>query len=413
MHERFGTEPEDVPSYPVLRRVWREWFGSGRGRQRNEQAIDLVSNNGHGYVLIDRPGKVVALDTTVLPVMVRESVYDEPVKVHLTIALCAYTHSICAFRLTLVSDTSVDVAMLLRDVMLPLPMRDDWGKEMEWPYPGLPAAVVAEFAGHEVAGLPFFEPETVTTDHGSVYRNHHLVQVQEDLGCNILPSRVLRPEDKNCVERAFGSIRSLLFEWLPGYTGVDVADRGADPEGDAVLTVPELEYVIATWIVGTWQRRRLSDHAPHWDPGGDHSPNSLLAAAFSQGASPWRSRPPTSTTRSSPSTRSTRSTSTAASRSAGFGMTARPCGPTGASGRAAAASGRPRGSSTATPATGARSSSRTRSPTTGTPCAGPACRRTTWSPPSATSASPNCCGRSRQPDCSPGPTRNCYRNCSP
>ncbi|WP_129286963.1 DDE-type integrase/transposase/recombinase [Streptomyces sp. GZWMJZ-114] len=281
MHETFGTAPEDVPSYWVLRKVWYEWFGSGRGRQRNQQADDLVSNDG--YVLIDRPGKVVALDTTVLPVMVRESVFDDAVKVHLTLALCAYTHSICAFRLTLVSDTSVDVAMLLRDVMLPLPMRDDWGEEMEWPYPGLPASVVAEFAGHEVAGLPFLTPETVTTDHGSIYRNHHLVQVQEDLGCNILPSRVLRPEDKALIERVFGSIRSLLFEWLPGYTGVDVADRGVDPEGDAVLTIAELEHVIATWIVGIWQKRRLGAFAPHWDPGGDHSPNSLMAASFEQG----------------------------------------------------------------------------------------------------------------------------------
>lgn len=281
MHERFETDPDDVPSYWTLRQVWHEWFGSGRGRQRNQQAADLVASGG--FVLIDRPGKVVALDTTVLPVMVRETVFDDPVKVHLTIALCTYTHAICAFRLTLVSDTSVDVAMLLRDVMLPLPMREDWGEEMEWPYPGLPAAVVAEFAGHEVAGLPFFAPETVTTDHGSVYRNHHLVRVQEDLGCNILPSRVLRPEDKNLVERVFGSIRSLLFEWLPGYTGIDVADRGADPEGDAVLTIPELEYLIATWIVGTWQKRRLGAFSPHWDPGGDHSPNSLLAASFEQG----------------------------------------------------------------------------------------------------------------------------------
>jgi transposase InsO family protein len=214
------------------------------------------------YVLVDRPGKVVALDTTVLPVMVRESVFGEPVKAHLTLALCAYTHSICAFRLTLVSDTSVDVAMLLRDVMLPLPMREDWGEEMEWPYPGLPASVVAEFAGHDVAGLPFFAPETVTTDHGSVYRNHHLVQVQEDLGCNILPSRVLRPQDKNLVERVFGSIRSLLFEWLPGYTGIDVADRGADPEGDAVLTMAELEHMIATWIVAVFTDRSAVDHCP-------------------------------------------------------------------------------------------------------------------------------------------------------
>jgi len=88
---------------------------------------------------------------------------------------------------------------------------------------------------------------------------------------------------KNLVERVFGSIRSLLFEWLPGYTGIDVADRGADPEGDAVLTMAELEHMIATWVVGVWQKRRLGTFAPHWDPGGDHSPNSLLAASFEQG----------------------------------------------------------------------------------------------------------------------------------
>ncbi|SOD46281.1 hypothetical protein SAMN06272727_3640 [Streptomyces sp. Ag82_G6-1] len=254
--------------------------GPGGSRQRYARSAELPSKNGH--VLIHRPGQVVALDTTVLPVMVRESVFGDPVKCHLTLAMDVHTHSLCAFRLTLVSDQSVDVAMLLRDVMLPLPMRADWGEELEWPYPGLPAAVVAEFAGHKVAGLPFFAPETVTTDHRSVYRNHHLVDVQRVLGCNILPSRVLRPTDKSACERAFGAIRSLLLEQLPGYTGIDPADRGADPEGDAVLTIDEMEHVIATWIVAVWQRRRLGQYAPSWDPGGDHSPNSLFAASFAQ-----------------------------------------------------------------------------------------------------------------------------------
>ncbi|MFE2476715.1 transposase, partial [Streptomyces sp. NPDC059389] len=135
---------------------------------------------------------------------------------------------------------------------------------------------------HKVAGLPFFAPETVTTDHGSVYRNHHLVDVQRVLGCNILPSRVLRPTDKSACERAFGAIRSLLFEQLPGYTGIDPADRGADPDGDAVLTIGEMEHLIATWTVAVWQKRRLGEYAPSWDPGGDHSPNSLFAASFAQ-----------------------------------------------------------------------------------------------------------------------------------
>jgi hypothetical protein len=167
--------------------------------------------------------------------------------------------------------------------MMPLPMRDGWGEDMEWPYPGIPADVVAEFAGHRVAGLPFFAPETVTTDHGSVYKNHHVVEAQRVIGANILPARVLRPTDKQAVERVFGAVQSLLLEALPGYRGVDVADRGADPEGDAVLTLTEMEHLVATWIVRIWQNRELGEHAPAWDPGGRHSPNTLFAAAMAQG----------------------------------------------------------------------------------------------------------------------------------
>ena len=39
------------------------------------------------------------------------------------------------------------------------------------------------------------------------------------IGANILPSRVMRPTDKQACERAFGAIQSLLFEHLPGYRG--------------------------------------------------------------------------------------------------------------------------------------------------------------------------------------------------
>jgi hypothetical protein len=180
-----------IPSYETLRVVWAEWFGPGGGRQRYVRSAAKPTSGQH--VVIHRPGQVVALDTTILPVKVRETVFGDPVSVHLTLALDVYTHSLVAFRLTLVSDSSVDVAMLLRDITMPLPMRTDWGEELEWPYPGLPANVVAEFAGHRVARLPFFTPETITTDHGSVYRNHHLVEVQRVLGANVLPARVLRP----------------------------------------------------------------------------------------------------------------------------------------------------------------------------------------------------------------------------
>lgn len=279
LRETFGPD-SPVPSYRTLCRVWREWFGPGGTRPRYARSAQVPMRGGH--VVLSRPGQVVALDTTVMPVKVRDGVFGDPVSAHLTIALDLYTHSLVAFRLTLVSETAVDVAMLLRDVMMPLPMREGWGPELAWPYPGLPAAVVAEFAGYEVAGLPFFTPETVTTDHGSVYRNHHLVEIQRVLGCNILPARTLRPTDKAACERAFGIIRSLLFEKLAGYTGVDVADRGQNPEHDAVLTVEQAEELIAAWTVAVWQNRVLGECPPAWDPGGAHSPNTLFAASFAQ-----------------------------------------------------------------------------------------------------------------------------------
>lgn len=283
VREKYGPDVL-VPGHETLRSIWREWFGQSNTRQRYARSAAAVAQYATGeHVVIHRPGQVVALDTTVLPVMVREGVFGDPVSVHLTLALDVYTRSIVAFRLTLVSDTSIDVAMVLLDVMMPLPMRDGWGQEMEWPYPGIPAGVVAGVAGHRVAGLPFFPPETVTTDHGSVYKNRHLVEVEREIGTNLLPARVLRPTDKAAVERIFSSIQSLLFEKLPGYKGVDVADRGADVEGDAVLTIAAMERLIATWVVGEWQNRELGEHAPSWDPDGRHSPNTLFAASMQQG----------------------------------------------------------------------------------------------------------------------------------
>ncbi len=283
VREKYGDDVT-IPSSETLRLVWREWFGPGGSRQRYARSAAVVEANATGeHVVIHRPGQVVALDTTPLPVLIRENVFSEPVEAHLSLALDCYTHSLVAFRITLVSEKSVDVAMLLRDVMTPLPMRADWGQDMAWPYPGIPKTLVAELAGYEVAGLPFFPIETVTTDHGSVYKNHHLVEVQRVIGANIVPSRVMRPTDKQACERAFGAIQSLLFEQLPGFRGVDVADRGADPEGDAILTLAEIENLVATWIVQVWQNRKFGEYGPCWDPGGDHSPNTLFAAAMAQG----------------------------------------------------------------------------------------------------------------------------------
>ncbi|MGW2696644.1 hypothetical protein [Streptomyces sp. NPDC001296] len=189
--EKFGTEVH-VPHYTTLAKVWKEWFGSSGARQRYVRSAAAVET-GKAKVVVTRPGQVVALDTTPLPVRVLDDVFGIPITAHLTLALDAYSHSLVAFRLTPVSESSVEVAMLLRDVLRPLPMRPDWGEEMAWPDPGVPAALVAQFAGHEVAGLPFFALETVTSDHGSVYKSRQIVSVARQLGIDLLPARAMRP----------------------------------------------------------------------------------------------------------------------------------------------------------------------------------------------------------------------------
>ncbi|MFD9505013.1 hypothetical protein [Streptomyces sp. NPDC060035] len=286
VREKFGPELEKkLPHRTTLAKVWKEWFGPQGARQRYVRSAAAVET-GASKVVISRPGQVVVLDTTPLAVKVLDDVFGEPISVDLTLALDAFTHSLVAFRLTPGSDSSVEVAMLLRDVMLPLPMRPGWGEDMAWPYPGAPAALVAEFAGHPVAGRPFFAPETVTSDHGSVYKNHHMVQVARTLGVTVLPARAMRPQDKAACERAFAGIQSLLLELLLGYRGVDVADRGVGPEGDAVWTLAEMEHLLATWIVRIWQNRKLDQYAPDWDPEGRHSPNTLFAAAAARDGDP-------------------------------------------------------------------------------------------------------------------------------
>lgn len=279
VREAFADRQVRVPHRTTLARVWREWFGPGGARQRYVRSAAAVPAPAGAPVVALRPGQVVVLDSTPLPVKVLDDVFGTPITVHLTIALDAYTHSIVAFRLTPVAESSIEVAMVLRDVLSPLPMRPGWGEDMAWPYPGVPAALVADLAGGPVAGLPFFTPEAITIDHGAAFKNHHLVEVARTLGVDVLPARALRPTDKAACERAFAAIQSLLLELVPGWRGIDVADRGADPEADAAWTVAEMEHLLASWIVAVWQNRRLDQHAPTWDPSGRHSPNTLFAAA--------------------------------------------------------------------------------------------------------------------------------------
>ncbi|MEU9291687.1 hypothetical protein AB0D57_45520 [Streptomyces sp. NPDC048275] len=128
---------------------------------------------------------------------------------------------------------------------------------MKWPYPGLPAATVAEFTGHKVTGLPLFAPQTATTDHAAGHRNHHPAHDQHKPGCHTLPTRTLRPTDKQTTEQALGSIHTPLFKTLPDHTGINASNKDTDPESNAILTIKQMKHVNATSIIRNFTDRIL------------------------------------------------------------------------------------------------------------------------------------------------------------
>ncbi len=290
--QQVGLGPVVLPGRDSYRLIRKQWFAPGGARMKY-QRTDALLPDQMVSVKPTRPGQVVMLDTSDWDALVRDGLFGDPTTAKLTLAVDVYTRSIVGFRFTLTSDKSIDVAMVLRDVMQPLPMRPGWDPDVEWPYTGVPASVIAEGTGYTVAGKPFFEIETATTDHGSVYANHHARELAARTGINLLPARKARGRDKAVVERMFGTIRQLLIEHLPGWRGVDVADRGLDPAGDAAMNLEDAEEYLAWFVTHIWQRRTLGEYKPWFAPAGPHSPNSLFALSMAQGG--WTWQPPDTT----------------------------------------------------------------------------------------------------------------------
>ncbi|WP_371476402.1 hypothetical protein [Kitasatospora sp. NBC_00315] len=86
VREMFGEDVK-VPHYKTLSRVWREWFGPGGTRPRYQRSAAAM-DHGASPVVIQRPGQVVALDTTPLPVLLRGHAFADALVAHLTVA-CA------------------------------------------------------------------------------------------------------------------------------------------------------------------------------------------------------------------------------------------------------------------------------------------------------------------------------------
>jgi len=188
----------------------------------------------------DGPNATWQADHTPLDLWVRDE-RDRPAKPWLTVILDDYSRAVAGERLSLATPTTLHTALALRDGI--------WRK--------------AEPAWH-VCGIP----DVFYTDHGSDFTSRHLEQVALDLEIQLVFSTVGMPRGRGKIERFFQTVDQLFLATQPGY-----APKGAaSPAVTTLLTLPELDARLRTFLVDDYHQRRHRETgmAPQarWDAGG-------------------------------------------------------------------------------------------------------------------------------------------------
>jgi transposase InsO family protein len=260
---RENDTPLELPSTrPTFNRIVDEVLqptGLFRLPAKSRRSAQSAPSEDFGSLVAERPGEVVAIDTTGLDVFAIDPFTFQWVKLDLTAAIDVCTRSILAFRLTPFSTQGIDLALLLSDLLSPTPMDGRWPADVPYPYCGVPENLVLRAfelpAGTPLSPRPTVRPGTVVIDRGRNYQSVAFMAACEHLRINVQSARPYRGSDKGWIERLFRTMRERLLEGLPGYTGPNVLARGKDIEADAVYFTHELEAIIGRWIAVDYQRR--------------------------------------------------------------------------------------------------------------------------------------------------------------
>ena len=290
MRDVFGSD-EDVPHEKTVTRWFKDRFipSELNGKARSRRSATNAPSGGFSRPNPTRPGELVCLDTCSLDVLLEGTTFAGVIRGVVIFAIDWYSRSIVAVRVLEGSEQAIDITFILREIARPKAMLPGWALETRWPFVGVPESVLSDvYGGHNYAGMPFVSPEAVVTDHGNTYKAHINVATASQQGVSILPARVRSGSDKQVVERTFGSLKTMLLQYLSGYRGSDPSERGQDTDDQVKYSVQDLEDFACWWAVVIWQNHVMSDARPDWCPEGDFSPNMLYEYGLAQTGLPLR-----------------------------------------------------------------------------------------------------------------------------
>ena len=224
-----------------------------------------------------RPGEIVMLDSSPLDVLV---VLDDGVvgRLELTIAVDVAMRGLWGV-LRPVGSKLTDVAVLLAQMMTPMVMRPGWSAALSMASSVVPHERLTGIDERlkDAAARPVIVPETVVVDQGKVFVSAATRAACESLGISLQPVPPANGPAKGHVERPFGSINSLFCQWLPGYTGSNVSERGSKVEQEPLWTVAELQALWEEFLV-YWHHRPHAGLRHPLMPKKALTPNQMWAA---------------------------------------------------------------------------------------------------------------------------------------
>lgn len=270
--------PSDRTLYRLLDQLDRKRGSFDNATTRRSKA--LRPDRTFHPIAPSRPGEVVEIDSTPLDLFVQmpDGTISRP---ELTYAIDVATSTIGATLLRGKAAKSVDIGAVLLTRMLTRIESQPWWNE---------AISLAERLFDQgddsirsslqeaAARTPLIVPESVTIDRGKVFVGTVFTAACERLEISQTRANPRQATDKPHVEGGFKRIREGFIQYLSGYSGGNVLDRGQDPSAEALWTLGEVQLLLDLWVITQWQTTPQSGLRVPGMPRRTLSPNQMYAA---------------------------------------------------------------------------------------------------------------------------------------
>ncbi|MEU4234906.1 transposase family protein [Nonomuraea sp. NPDC026600] len=247
--------PPRTTFYRLVERIsaGKHTFGSARTRRSAAKAPDRL----FGGVSALRPGEWMQIDSTPFNVrVVLDNGLEDKVELTWIIDLATRTIPAAVLRPT---TKAVDAAVLLARSLTPEPMRPGWTDALRMSRSVLPhrrLTAIDERLEH-AAARPVIVPETIVLDHGNAFTSQTFRNACRAMGINHQPTHKGSPWEKGTVEKSFDSVDTLFAQYVAGFVGNSVENRGENAETEAVWSMLELQEMLDEWIVADFTDRDL------------------------------------------------------------------------------------------------------------------------------------------------------------